>query len=116
MLEPINFDVQLQYQCPGCNAGHWLTKEEAKAAGFKIVCDVCGTIHQIRTVDNTKLLVNFFKTKVKVTATATVTNIVDDAYTILKKYGYKQADIATAQQSIRATSAKQLVKKFLAIR
>ena len=106
MLQPINFDVQLEYQCPSCEARHWLTQDEAKAVGYKIVCYVCGTINKVLTIDNTKLLINFFKKAPQ--------TIIEDAYTILKTYGYKKTEIAIAQKKLLAKSSKQLVKQFLA--
>src|SRR5690606_23122306 len=37
-IKPVGYNVDLKYQCPQCGSDHWITQQEAKTTGFRIVC------------------------------------------------------------------------------
>ena len=53
-LKPIDFDINLIYRCPVCNAEHWLSMKEASIDNFKTVCD-CDTVFKVKKVKNIEI-------------------------------------------------------------
>lgn len=62
-LKPIEYDINLKYRCPKCDAQHWLALREAKTPGFIIVCE-CGEIHKVKTIE--KVVAKYRKKKTTV--------------------------------------------------
>ncbi len=56
-IKPVGYSVDLKYQCPVCSSDLWVTKEEAKTDGFKIVC--CGKALELEPVRKFTLHVDF---------------------------------------------------------
>lgn len=50
-LIPVGRSVDLRYECPKCETEIWLSEKEASVDGFKIVCGMCGAVHQIEAVE-----------------------------------------------------------------
>ena len=91
----VSYVPSFGHQCIGFYSMNYLRKSREKV-----------TILQIIYNRNNNQLINFFKKAPQ--------TIIEDAYTILKTYGYKKTEIAIAQKKLLAKSSKQLVKQFLA--
>lgn len=48
-VRPVGIDAHFKYQCPKCKLDYWISYQEAKTSGFKIVCD-CGIIFSPKVI------------------------------------------------------------------
>lgn len=115
-LQPKGFDVYLKYFCE-CGVDYWITLAEAKS-GFKVVCNFCNKVNDIKQISSAKVLINFVRTTAP-DKTITVpafkqSNIAKSAFQTLKDYGYKLSPIEELQSELNLTDATLLIKEFLA--
>jgi hypothetical protein len=52
--KPTEYDIHLQYRCPGCCNIHWLSFLESSTKNFKVVCD-CGCVFKVKRTTGFKL-------------------------------------------------------------
>lgn len=52
--KPTKIDASFLYNCPNCQAQHWLYLREAQTKNFKIVCE-CDTIFKPKLIHNIKI-------------------------------------------------------------
>lgn len=45
--KPIEYDINIKYQCPQCQEDHWLSYQEASTKGFKTVC-YCNYVFKVK--------------------------------------------------------------------
>jgi hypothetical protein len=112
-LKPIDQDIHFKYQCPACGINHWLSLEETKTKGFKVVCD-CKTILKVKKIQNIKLKYHRQYTKPDVD----LSNLnIGKAITILENYGFPLEEcqqLITSCNIQKNDTVANIVKKSLA--
>lgn len=58
--KPTDIDAHLKYKCPKCCADHWLSLQETKTRGFKVVC-YCGTVFGPKKIKKIKIIYSAIK-------------------------------------------------------
>lgn len=61
-LRPIDIDAHFKYRCPKCSCEHWISLNEAKTKGFRIVCD-CKRVLLPRKISKLQISYSLGKTK-----------------------------------------------------
>lgn len=64
IVKPIEVDAHFKYMCPKCGNNHWVSLNEAKTEGFKIVCD-CKKVFSPKRIN--KLQITYTSTENKST-------------------------------------------------
>jgi len=100
-LKPFDAYIVFKYKCPDCEEIHWLQEKEAKTSGFKVVC--CKS-HEIETIANFVVRINFTKKQ---------TSIISKAHKVLKTHGFTLKDIKEFQSRSNAKNSAELIKQFL---
>jgi hypothetical protein len=123
--KPIEYDVHLKYLCSNCGQAHWLSIDEAKTSGFKVVC-FCKNTFSVKKVKDIKIL--YQKKKTAPISTPPVESVkeypkinkqlLDRASSIMVGYGFtKKEAIESIEKTYNSEQIKdhlELVKKTLA--
>jgi hypothetical protein len=112
-LRPIDQDIHFKYKCPVCGINHWLSLEETKTKGFKVVCD-CKTVLKVKKIQNIKI--KYHRQHTKPNVDLSKSNI-DKAITTLGNYGFtlEECQKLTASCNIQKNdTVANIVKKSLA--
>lgn len=120
--KPIEYSISFRYICPNikCNYDHWLFLREAKTKNFKIVCE-CGTIFQVKQIDEIKLIYNSSKKNVSGKISGSTNDvpidIMNSCVTILSGYGFDKTEakelITKAYSQVDDKSPVNIIKNAL---
>lgn len=112
-LRPIDQDVHFKYKCPVCGINHWLSLEETKTKGFKVVCD-CKSVLRVKKIQDIKIKYQKQQAKPNIELSKSHT---DKAIAVLTNYGFS---LEECQQLISSCNIQKndtvanIVKKSLA--
>lgn len=125
--KPIDIDVHFKYRCPKCVSDHWISLNEARTKGFKVVCD-CKCIFSPKRISKIQIVYGTkHKPKKQLAAKQTVktepqdrsisSSLLNQCLPILIKYGFTKTEsqdlLSKAYKIEQTNDCGQLVKLAL---
>ena len=126
--KPIDLEANIKYLCPNkkCRYEHWISLNEARTLGFKIVCD-CSTVFCPKRIKRISIIYKKQKQKqIKEQIKEQVINteyiipgqLLQKSIQVMQNFGFKKTEAETLLCDFYKKNPiddyKQLVKKILA--